>query len=242
MGILSGFVVLFGLLVGKRLDNWTALFLATTVATSVTGFLFPFHHFLPSHAVGIISLVVLSLTIYSRYARRLAGAWRKVYVVGAMASLCLNVLVAIVQAFQKLAALRALAPTQSEPPFKLTQLVVLALFVIDADGLIHWSCVSPAGVNPGAQGRFWEMHDLLFENQDALEDENIAQYAEALGLDARPLMGEVQAGVHTARVREDFRSGARGGVNGTPTLFVNGVRYEGALDATTLLDSLLAPD
>ena len=97
-------------------------------------------------------------------------------------------------------------------------------------------------LKPCAQGRFWEMHDLLNENQDALEDENLAQYAEALGLDARRLMGEVRAGMHTARVREDFWSGARGGVNGTPTLFINGVRYEVALDATALPDSLLAPD
>jgi hypothetical protein len=129
VGILSGFVVMFGLLVGNRLGGWTSLFLSTTVATSVTGFLFPVDHFMPSHAVGIISLVVLAIAIYARYPRRLAGAWRKTYAVTAMISLYLNVFVAIVQAFQKVPALKVLAPTQSEPPFKLTQLLVLAVFV-----------------------------------------------------------------------------------------------------------------
>ena len=94
----------------------------------------------------------------------------------------------------------------------------------------------------GAQGKFWEMHDLLFENQDALHDEALAQYAESLGLDAGRLLGEVLNGTHSARVREDFRSGARGGVNGTPTFFINGVRYAGALDADTLIAALLNSD
>jgi hypothetical protein len=76
IGIFSGFVVVFGLLTVKRLDGWTAPFLVSTVATSVTGFLFPFHHFLPSHGVGIISLLVLGVAILARYARHLAGAWR----------------------------------------------------------------------------------------------------------------------------------------------------------------------
>src|SRR6266436_5349089 len=101
VGIFSGFVVMFGLLAGKRLDGWTALFLATTVATSVTGFLFPVHHFMPSHAVGIISLLVLAIAIYARYRRHLAGPWRKAYVVTAVAALYLNVFVAIVQTFLK---------------------------------------------------------------------------------------------------------------------------------------------
>jgi len=130
LGIFSGFVVLFELLAGKRLNDWTALFLTTTVATSATGFFFPVHHFMPSHAVGIISLVVLALAIYARYARGLAGVWGKIYVVGAVMALYLNVFVAIVQAFLKIPALKAMAPTQTEPPFKLTQLVVLALFVL----------------------------------------------------------------------------------------------------------------
>src|SRR5271168_2761662 len=99
VGIFSGLVVLFGLLAGKRLDSWTALFLTTTVATSITGFFFPVHHFMPSHAVGIISLVLLALAIYARYPRQLSGAWRKTYVISAMTALYLNVFVAIVQSF-----------------------------------------------------------------------------------------------------------------------------------------------
>jgi protein-disulfide isomerase len=91
----------------------------------------------------------------------------------------------------------------------------------------------------GRQGQFWEMHDLLFENQDALEDDNLAQYASALGLDGRRLIKEILAGAYTERVREDFRSGARGGVNGTPTFFLNGVRFDEGLDAlvAAVLDS-----
>jgi hypothetical protein len=130
VGIFSGFVVMAGLLTSKRLDGWTALFLASTVATSVTGFGFPFNHLLPSHVVGVISLVVLAVVILARYARHLTGAWRAIYVVGAMVALYLNVFVLIVQAFLKVPALKAMAPTQSEPPFLVTQLVVLALFFV----------------------------------------------------------------------------------------------------------------
>lgn len=129
VGIFSGFVVLFGLLTDKRLDGWTALFLVTTVLTSVTGFFFPVHHFMPSHAVGIISLLALALAIYARYKRDLTGAWRKTYVITAVAALYFNVFVAVVQSFLKIPALKELAPTQTELPFKLTQLVVLILFL-----------------------------------------------------------------------------------------------------------------
>ena len=130
VGIFTGFVVLFGLLAGKRLDGWTKWFLITTVATSVTGFGFPLHHFGAPHVVGIISLVVLAVTIYARYPRHMTGAWRWIYVIGAMISLYLNVFVGVVQAFQKIPALNALAPTQTEPPFQFTQLAVLALFLL----------------------------------------------------------------------------------------------------------------
>ena len=85
------------------------------------------------------------------------------------------------------------------------------------------------------QGKFWPMHDLLFENQEALDDESLAEYAATLGLDARRLIAEVKAGAHTARIREDFSSGARGGVNGTPTFFVNGLRYDGEPDVDALV-------
>ena len=130
VGIFTGLVVLFGLLAGKRLDGWTKWFLITTVATSVTGFFFPFHGFTPAIGVGIISLLVLAVAIYARYPRQLAGHWRWIYVVGAVIALYFNVFVGIVQSFEKIPALTAMAPTQTEPPFKLTQLVVLALFAL----------------------------------------------------------------------------------------------------------------
>jgi hypothetical protein len=129
IGIVSGFVVMFGLLTAKRFDGWTAIFLASTVLTSVTGFMFPFHKFLPSHGVGIVSLIVLVLAIAARYPFHLAGGWRRTYAITAVIALYLNVFVLIVQLFEKVPALRALAPTQSESPFKLTQVVILALFV-----------------------------------------------------------------------------------------------------------------
>jgi len=128
VGIASGMIVLLGLLRGKRLDAWTALFLLSTTATSVTGFGFPFDHSLPSHIVGIVSLVVLALAIAARYLFHLAGAWRRGYVIGAAVALYLNVFVLVVQAFLKVPALKALAPTQAEPPFLVAQLLVLALF------------------------------------------------------------------------------------------------------------------
>jgi len=130
VGIASGLVVLFGLLGGKRLAGWTGLFLATTAVTSLTGFGFPVEHFLPSHGVGILSLVVLAVAIVALYARHLAGPWRRIYVIGAVVALYLNVFVAVVQSFEKVPALRALARTQSEPPFAIAQLVVLVLFVV----------------------------------------------------------------------------------------------------------------
>jgi hypothetical protein len=130
IGILSGLVVMFGLLVGQKLNRWTAVFLISTVATSVTGFFFPFHGVTPAIVVGIISLVVLAVAIVARYARHLAGHWRWIYLVCAMIALYLNVFVLVVQLFQKVPALKTLAPTQSEAPFAVTQLVVLALFVL----------------------------------------------------------------------------------------------------------------
>jgi hypothetical protein len=129
-GIGSGIIVVYGLLTGKRLDGWTRIFLATTVLTSLTGFLFPVEHLLPSHVVGVISLVVLAVAILARYAFRLAGAWRWIYVVCAVLAFYLNSFVAVVQSFLKVPALKALAPTQKEPPFLIAQLTVMALFVV----------------------------------------------------------------------------------------------------------------
>ena len=119
-------MVLYGLLQGKGLAGWTGLFLATTVATSVTGFGFPVERFLPSHGVGIISLVALAIAILALYAKHLAGAWRRTYVITAVLALYLNCFVAVVQSFEKI---EPLAPTQSEPPFAIAQLAVLGLFV-----------------------------------------------------------------------------------------------------------------
>ena len=129
VGIGSGLVVLFGLLKGKNFRGWAGLFLATTVATSVTGFGFPVEHFLPSHGVGILSLIALVGAIAALYRFRLAGGWRRTYVICAVVALYFNCFVLVVQSFEKVDALKALAPTQSEPPFAIAQLVVLALFV-----------------------------------------------------------------------------------------------------------------
>jgi hypothetical protein len=128
IGILSGFVVVFGLLFAKRLDGWTVLFLFSTVATSVTGFFFPFQRLLPSHVVGIVSLIVLAVAIYARYVAHPTPAWLRIYAVSAVVALYLNVFVLIVQLFDKVPSLEAMAPTQSEPPFVLTQLICLAVF------------------------------------------------------------------------------------------------------------------
>jgi 4-amino-4-deoxy-L-arabinose transferase-like glycosyltransferase len=130
VGIASGLVVLIALLDRRWLDRWNALFLATTVLTSVTGFGFPFEHLLPSHKVGILSLIVLAVAILARYAFRLAGAWRRTYVICAAVALYLNVFVLVVQLFEKVPALRALAPTQKEPPFAIAQVAVLAIFAV----------------------------------------------------------------------------------------------------------------
>jgi hypothetical protein len=130
VGIGSGLIVMFGLISGKRLDGWTGLFLVTTVLTSVTGFGFPFNHLLPSHIVGILSLVILAAAIPARYLFHLAGSWRWIYVVGAGMALYFNVFVLVVQAFEKVSVLKALAPTQKEPPFLIAQLVALLIFVV----------------------------------------------------------------------------------------------------------------
>ena len=129
VGIGSGLVVVYQFLAAKRRDVWTVIFLSTTVLTSVTGLFFPVEHFMPSHALGIVSLLVLGVAIVARYTFHLSGAWRPAYVVSSVIALYLNVFVLVVQLFQKVPVLHALAPTQSELPFLLTQLLVLAIFV-----------------------------------------------------------------------------------------------------------------
>jgi hypothetical protein len=130
VGIVTGFVVVSAFLSTKLSNGWTSVFLWTTLATSVTGFLFPFHKFMPSHALGIVSLPVLAVTIPALYVFHLAGPWRRTYVVGAVISLYLNVFVLIAQLFMKVPALKTLAPTQSEPPFLGTEVVVMLIFIV----------------------------------------------------------------------------------------------------------------
>jgi len=128
VGIGSGFVVLAGLILRRRLDVWTNLFLATTIATSVTGFFFPFERLLPSHILGLLSLAVLGLAVLARSARHLRGPWLRVFAISSCVALYLNVFVLIAQAFGKVPALKAMAPTQSEPPFVLAEGALLLIF------------------------------------------------------------------------------------------------------------------
>lgn len=129
VGIIAGLIVAGGLVAGKRLDGWTGVFLVSTVLTNVSGFGFPFVSLLPSHIIGVLSLVVLAVVIVARYLKHLAVVWRGVYVVGAVLALYLNVFVLLAQLFLRLPALIVAAPTQKEPPFLVTQLIVLALFI-----------------------------------------------------------------------------------------------------------------
>ena len=127
LGIVSGFIVICGFLANKRPRGWTAVFLTTTASTSITGFLFPFRGVTPAITLGIISLVVVAMAIVTRY---LLPVWRKTYVISTSAALYFNVFVLVVQSFEKVPALRAIAPTQKEPPFAIAQLAVLAIFVL----------------------------------------------------------------------------------------------------------------
>ena len=132
IGIAAGIIVMFGLLGSNRMPGLTAIFLLFTILTSATGFLFPFEKLLPSHMIGILSLVLLAIACIALYAMRLAGPWRSIYVVTALASLYLNVFVGVIQAFLKIPTLHALAPSvpPSEPPFAVIQGLVLLFFVI----------------------------------------------------------------------------------------------------------------
>jgi len=130
VGIGSGLIVLFGMIGGLRLPALTALFLITTAATSLTGFLFPFKGMTPGIVIGILSTIVLLLAITARYGAHLRGAWRGTWVISAILALYFNFFVLIVQSFEKVPALRRLAPSQSAMPFKLAQLVALAAFIV----------------------------------------------------------------------------------------------------------------
>jgi hypothetical protein len=142
IGIASGLVVLYGLLTGSLLGALTAIFLLTTILTGVTGFPLPPFGLDPARVVGILLLVLLALAVLGLYVFRLTGAWRSIYVVTAVMALYLNVFVGVTQAFQKLPSLQALAPTQSEPPFLIAQIVVLVIFI--ALGLLAVKRFHPA--------------------------------------------------------------------------------------------------
>ena len=139
IAIVSGILVMFGLLGSKRMPGLTAIFLLFTILTSATGFLFPFEKLLPSHMVGVLSLVLLAIACVALYVMNLSGAWRWIYVATAMISLYLNVFVLVIQGFLKVAPLHALAPSvpPSEPPFLVVQGVVLAFFVVVIIGAVR---------------------------------------------------------------------------------------------------------
>jgi hypothetical protein len=130
IAIVTGLIAVFEMNGNKRLGLWNAIFIWTTVATSVTGFGFPITGMTPGIIVGIISLLLLAVALAALYGQHFAGPWRWIYVVTAIAALWFNVFVLIVQSFQKIEALKALAPTQSEPPFQIAQGVALVLLVV----------------------------------------------------------------------------------------------------------------
>ncbi len=142
VGIAAGFVVMFGMLGSRRMPGWTALFLVTTILTNVTGFLIPpflFDKLLPSHMIGILSLLLLAIACFALYGARLSGAWRWIYVLTALLSLYLNTFVLVIQSFLKVGPLHALAPSvpPSEPPFAILQGIVLVFFIIMIIGAIR---------------------------------------------------------------------------------------------------------
>jgi hypothetical protein len=147
LGIVSGIVMAFGMLSSNRMPAMTAIFLLTTVATSVTGFMFHFASFGPPEILGVISLVVLAVALWALYSQKLAGSWRWIYVASAVMALYLNVFVGVVQTFQKVPFFHALAPTQQEPPFAIAQGLVLIVFIalgIAAVKKFHPSAPAPA--------------------------------------------------------------------------------------------------
>jgi hypothetical protein len=129
IGIGAGFAVIRGLLVSDSPYRGTTLFVASTAATSVTGFFFPFHGFTPGQAVGILSLIVLLIAALALYRHNLAGGWLRAFAIAAVIALYFNAFILVIQLFRKVPALRAVAPTQSEPPFQAVQALVLATFV-----------------------------------------------------------------------------------------------------------------
>jgi hypothetical protein len=132
IGIVSGIIVMFGMLGSSRMPGLTAIFLLSTILTSATGFLFPFTQLLPSHMIGILSLVLLAIACIALYAMRLAGPWRWIYVVTALVSLYLNVFVLVIQSFLKIPPLHEIAPGNppAGPAFAVVQGIVLLFFIV----------------------------------------------------------------------------------------------------------------
>ncbi|HKT61417.1 MAG TPA: hypothetical protein VJQ46_15290 [Gemmatimonadales bacterium] len=147
VGLIAGPVVVGGLMSGRRLDGWTGTFLVTTFLTNLTGFGFPFVKLLPSHVLGIISLILIPVVMYALYIKHLEGGWRRVYVVGAVMALYFNAFVLVAQLFHRIPALIVLAPKQKEPPFQIAQLLLLVLFIVL--GRAAWRGYA---VEPGAIG------------------------------------------------------------------------------------------
>jgi hypothetical protein len=152
VGIVAGLVLAGALIAGRRPERWALVFLVTTLATNVTGFGFPFTTLLPSHFVAILSLVVLATVIVAHYVKHFAGRWRATYAIGAVLATYFNVFVLVNQLFRRIPALIVAAPTQSEPPFALTQLIVLAVFIWLGVAAVKGFRAAPAssGVPTGA--------------------------------------------------------------------------------------------
>jgi hypothetical protein len=130
VAIFAGFIVIGAMFAGSNLGGWTALFLLTTILTSLTGFMFPFKTVTPAIVVGVIASLILVVALWALYGRGLAGRWRVVYVAAVIASLYLNVFVLVAQSFQKVSFLNPYAPTGSEPPFLIAQVTTLVAFVL----------------------------------------------------------------------------------------------------------------
>ena len=144
IAIVSGIVAMFGLLTSNRMPGLTAIFLLFTILTSATGFLFPFEKLLPSHMIGILSLVLLAIACIALYVMKLSGPWRWIYVLTALLSLYFNVFVLVIQSFLKVPALTALAPGNppAGPVFGVAQGIVLVFFVVTIIGV--WRRFRPA--------------------------------------------------------------------------------------------------
>lgn len=130
IGIATGFLVIFGMMAGNKMVLWTELFLITTALTSITGFMFPFKGVTPGIVIGILSVILLLFAVIARYGGHLAGGWRGTWVISAVVAQFFNFLVLVVQSFEKVPALHALAPTGKEMPLKVAQVLTLVLFIV----------------------------------------------------------------------------------------------------------------